>query len=52
MLAGQGQWGPATWRERDGVWICDGAYSDRCPHNQSSFDPEQLAKVSAALNGG
>jgi len=52
MLAGQGQWGPANWRERDGVWICDGAYSYRCPHNEFSFDPERLAKVSAALNGG
>lgn len=50
MLAGQGQWGPANWRERDGVWICDGAYSHRCPHNSASFTPEQLAKVSAALD--
>lgn len=51
MLDGQGQWGPANWRERDGVWICDGAYSFRCPHNEVSFNPEQLAQVSAALNG-
>lgn len=52
MLDGQGQWGPASWRARDGVWICDGAYSFRCPHNGVSFGPEQLAQVSAALNGG
>lgn len=52
MLDGQGQWEPANWRERDGVWICDGAYSFRCPHNAISFSPEQLAKVSAALNEG
>jgi hypothetical protein len=51
VLAGQGQWGPANWRERDGVRICDGAYSYRCPHNEFSFTPEQLAKVSAALDG-
>ncbi|MFS8095631.1 hypothetical protein LFM09_00670 [Lentzea alba] len=50
LLDEQGQWGRANWRERDGVWICDGAYSDRCPHNGTSFIPEQLAKVSAALN--
>lgn len=50
MLARQGRWGPAQWRERDGVWICVGGYSYRNPYQDFSLGPEQLAVVSAALN--
>ncbi|MFD7390898.1 hypothetical protein ACFV46_20780 [Streptomyces sp. NPDC059852] len=51
LLEHQGQWEPAHWRRRDGVWINDGGHSYRNPGNPFALPGGRLREISAALNG-
>ncbi|MGW4085256.1 hypothetical protein ACWEGS_19730 [Streptomyces sp. NPDC004822] len=51
LLEHQGQWEPADWRRRDGVWINDGGHSYRNPANPFALPGGRLREISAALNG-
>ncbi|ARP70088.1 hypothetical protein LK07_10140 [Streptomyces pluripotens] len=49
LLENQGQWTPASWREADGTWICDGSHSFRNPENHFALPAPRLAAASSAL---
>ncbi|MFJ3528343.1 hypothetical protein [Streptomyces sp. NPDC090132] len=49
LLENQGQWTPASWREADGTWICDGSHSCRNPENHFALPGPQLAGIARAL---
>ncbi|MCX5140095.1 MULTISPECIES: hypothetical protein [unclassified Streptomyces] len=49
LLENQGQWTPASWRQVDDTWICDGSHSFRNPANHFVLAPSRLAAVSRAL---
>ncbi|MFI6061649.1 hypothetical protein [Streptomyces sp. NPDC051286] len=49
LLENQGQWTPASWREADGTWICDGSHSFRNPENHFALPAPRLTAASSAL---
>ncbi|MFF0445703.1 hypothetical protein ACFYT4_04635 [Streptomyces sp. NPDC004609] len=51
LLENQGQWAPAHWAPRDGVWINYGGHSYRNPYNAFALPNGRLQEISSALNG-
>lgn len=49
LLENQGQWGPASWWEADGTWVCDGSHSFRNRENVFALPAPRLTAVSSAL---